>query len=78
MVLPCMSFFRSLLQSKGKEREERGYICVHFWTVHSQESNPTTGLSMIREPRGLIPKPILRREGVSDRREVGEGFWLFV
>ena len=38
---------------------------------------PTTGLSMNREPRGLIPKPI-REGGVADRREVGEGFWLFV
>ena len=26
----------------------------------------------------FIPKPILRREGVSDRREVDEGFWLFM
>ena len=73
-----MSLLRSLLQSKGKEREERGFICVHFWTVHSQESEPHTGLSMNREPRGLIPKPFLLREGVSDRREVNEGFWLFV
>ena len=73
-----MSLLRSLLQSKGKEREERGYICVHFWTVHSQESNPPTGLSMYREPRGLIPKSFLQREGVLDRRGVGEGFWLFV
>ena len=33
---------------------------------------------MHREPTGLVPKPFVQRDGVSDRTEVGEGFWIFV
>ena len=39
---------------------------------------PPSGLSIYNNDRLTYPKPILQREGVSDRREVGEGFWFFV
>lgn len=49
-----------------------------FGCPFSCQNISALGLSIPTSELKPNPKPILRREGVSDRREVGEGFWLFV